>query len=538
MQLLGTIRARSTLLSLLLVALLWRVFLALRFYGWEEDDYGNIARSLSVANGGDLSVSHLPLYYLVNAALIRVFGHADIVCVGVSMACGLLAMGLAMDLARRAGGAKAELVVGLILLVQAEFALYSATSLREPMYAALGLLGIWLLLKKRPVLAGAAMAATLLVRADAVIAFWPGFLLLAFPRRRYDMRGFIGGVACLVAVVVGWSLWSKPLTGSYLFFAPQLDANLTFGGRDGELPLLDFVIRGAKISLGLLTVVLPSKVGWPLLIGALWSVVLVVSRQMWGRPVIFATIFFVLSMVFWLGSGFAFQHGLEHNLYWKWLYVTVPLLTISATFGLLDLADRIGAQRAWLRWGLIGGSLAWFAVCAASDTLFQIRRADELYRPQIELARWIEDTVPAKTAIIIDLVPSNHLNRRKHDFKLLSWYDIDEQFPTGTRDEFDRILEIEQVEYVMWFKEGWTMAPLVAPFLDEPVVVELLTHRLTPMQWNDAYGWSWWKVERIKLSLSEPPDEALPEPTYEIKVAEEPEERDEPDTPLTDDPPP
>ena len=499
-----SLQARTTLFALLFAALLWRLFLASRFYGWEEDDYGNLARSFSVAHGGDLAVSHLPLYYLVNAALIRVFGHAEIVCIGVSLVCGLVAMGLAMDLARRAGGEKAELVVGLILLLQAEFALYSASSLREPMFAALGLLGIWLLLKKRPVLAGAAMAATLLVRPDAVITFWPGYLLLAFPRRRQDWRGFLGGGACLVAVIVGWSIWSRPETGSWLFFAPQLDANLTFSGRDSEVTLTEFAIRGAKIAGGLLTVVLPSKVGWPLLIGALWSVVLVATRQMWGRPVIFATIFFGLSMVFWLGSGFVFQHGLQHNLYWKWLYVTVPLLTISATFGLLDLAERIGRARTWVGRGLIGISLAWFAVCAVSDTRFQVRRADELYRPQVELARWIEKEVPPDTAIIVDIVPSNYLNRRRHDFTLLSWYDLEEQYPHGSREEFDQLLTQEQVKYVMWFREGWTRAPDVAPFLEENVVIELTTLRLTPMQWDDAYGWSWWKVEPMDLGVSGP----------------------------------
>ena len=498
-----TLRERPVLLAMLALGLAWRVFLAWRFYGWEEDDYGNLARSFSVAYGGleQLAVSHLPLYYLVNAALIRVFGHAEVVCVATSMFCGLAAMGLAMDLARRIAGPRAELMAGIVLLVQGEFALYASTSLREPMYTAIGLLGVWLLVRRHTVWAGAAIAATMLVRADAILTFWVGYLVLSVPRRRGRLRPFLAGAGCLAAVMIGWSLWARPQTGSWLFFAPQLDANLDFGGLEEGLSFWTWLSQGISVCAGLVSQILPRKVGWPLLLAALWAIGMVARRRVWGRTAVPVVLFLALHLGFWLGTGMVFQHGIEHNLYWKWLYVSVPFLTLTAIIGLDDLAERLDSRRAGLGKALIVVALVWFVVCAALETRFHIRRADRLYYPQVELARWIEAEVPAGTTMVVDVLPRSYLTRRHHPYRLLSWYDIEEQIEPGDREAFDALLGREEVRYIMWFREGWTRAPRVAPFMDEPVVLELDQHRLRPLRSDDAYGWIWWKVEPMSAQL-------------------------------------
>ncbi len=495
-RVLQAIRGRPVLVGMLALGLAWRLFLAWRFYGWEEDDYGNLARSFAVAHGGlsELAVSHLPLYYLVNAGLIRIFGHAEVVCVGTSMVCGLIAMGLAMDLARRVAGARAELLTGLVLLIQGEFALYAATSLREPMYTALGLAGVWLLVRGRTVWAGVFMACTMLVRADAMLTFWAGYLLLTVPRKRATIKPFLAGAACLIAVLVGWSVWSKPETGSWLFFAPQLYANLDFGGLEEGLSWSVFLRQGVEVCVGLVTHVLPRKVGWPLLLAALWAVTLVARRRLWDRAAVAVALFFALHMGFWLGTGLCFQHGIEHNLYWKWLYVSVPFLTLTAVFGLDDLVERLDDRRAGLGKILLAAALAWFVVCAALETRFQIRRADDLYYPQVELARWIEAEIPPGEALIVDNVPRSYLNRRHHGYVLLSWFDIEDEIKPGSRFQFDALLGKEEVVYALWFREGWTRAPTVAPFLSVPEPVELYYYRLEPERWDDAYGWIWWQV--------------------------------------------
>jgi hypothetical protein len=499
-KLLNAIRSRPVLVGFVAVAFVSRVLISLRFHGWEEDDYGNLARSFAVASGGlgELTVSHLPLYYVVNAALIRVFGHAEIVCVATSLVCGVAALGLAMDLARRMAGPRAEILVGTVLMVQGEFALYSSTSLREPMYSMLALLGLWWLVRGHVTRSGAAMAATMLVRADAMVTFWPAWMLLSLPRKRDAIGPFLGGLACLAAVVIGWSLWSRPETGSWLFFAPQLYANLTFGGLDEQVTLAAFLRHGAEVCTGLLTVVLPKKFGWPLLVAALWTVLLVARRRLWDHGVVATTLFLALTLGFWLGCGFVFQHGIEHNLYWKWLYASVPLLTLVAVVGLLDIVERLDA-----RWGTTPGrllvtvTLAWFAVCAALDIRYQVNRADEWYLPQVELAQWIEAEVPPGTAIILDNVPRSYINRRDHGYKLLSWFDLEEVNPNGDVQGFDGILDLQEVRYVLWFRETWTRAATVAPFLgnDEPVI--LPRHELVPLRHDDAYGWAFYEVNPL-----------------------------------------
>jgi len=482
---------------MLVLGLAWRLLLASQFYGWEEDDYGNLARSFLGAYGGPraVGVTHLPLYYLVNGVLIRVFGHAEVVCVATSMVCGLVAMGLAMDLARQVGGKRAELLVGAVLLFQGEFALYAATSLREPMYTALGLAGVWLLARRRPVWAGVAMAATMLVRADAIITFWTGYLILTVPRRRESIGPFLAGMACLVAVLAGWSLWSRPSTGSWLFFAPQLNANLDFGGVEEGLTPEGFLRQGFTIVLGLVTEVLPRKFGWPLVLAALWGIQLAARRRMWNRTAAAIFLFLALHLGFWLGTGFFFQHGIEHNLYWKWLYVSVPFLALAAIFGLDDMVDHLERRLAGLGKVVLAVTLVWFAVSAALETRFQIRRSEQLYYPQVELARWIEREVPPGTTLILDHLPRSYLDRRHHDYSILSWFDIEDEIEPGNRTQFDALLGEQEVRYILWFREGWTRAPTVSPYLDAHEPVDLGQHHLEPERWDDAYGWIWWKVE-------------------------------------------
>jgi len=491
-------RDNAVLLGFLAAGLLWRLVLALRFFGWEEDDYSNLARSYAVAfeGFGELSVSHLPLYYLVNAALIRVVGHADVVCKGTSLLCGLAAMARAMLLARRAGGRLAEIFCGAILLVQPEFALYASSSLREPMYAALGLAGVWWIIQRRPLLAALAMIGALLVRAEAFATFWPGYLLLIGARGRGTRRRFFAGLGLMAVTLILVSWWAKVGSGSWLLFAPQLQANLDTGGVAEARPLGEFLTRGARVSTGLALLVLPGKVGWPLVLLAGWGAIQVARKQIWNRTAVVVALFFVLNLGVWLGLGFVIQHAITHNLYWKWLYATVPLLALTAAFGLADVAERLGGWRRWQAWGTIGATLAWFLVCAGVETVEQIRRADELFLPQLRLAREIERTVPPGTALIVDHIPASYLSRRAHGYELVSWFDLAEEYGDGSPDGFDDALAVHDVRWVMWFEEGWTMAPAVAPFLGGDERVVLRDHVLEVQKREDRYGWVWYRVDR------------------------------------------
>ncbi len=492
------IRDNAVLLGFLAAGLGWRVLLALRFFGWEEDDYSNLARSYAVAyeGFGELSVSHLPLYYLINAGLIRGVGHAEVVCVATSMVCGLAAMALAMVLARRAGGRLAEVFCGAVLLCQPEFALYAASSLREPMYAALGLAGIWWIIQRRPLLAALAMVGALLVRAEAFATFWPGYLLLATARGRGTRRGFFAGLGLMAVALILVSWWAKVGSGSWLLFAPQLEANLDTGGVAEGRPLAELFTRGARVAVGMAFILLPSKVGWPLVLLAGWGAIQVARKQIWNRTAVVITLFFVLNLGVWLGTGFVFQHAITHNLYWKWLYATVPLLALTAAFGLGDVAERLGGWRRWRARAVIAATLAWFLACAGIETTRQIQRADQLFLPQLRLAMEIERTVPPGTAMVIDHIPAFYLSRRAHEYRFVSWFDLAEEDTDGSPDWFDDALAAHDVKWVMWFQEGWTMAPEVAPFLGGDERVILRDHVLEIQRREDRYGWVWYRVDR------------------------------------------
>ena len=492
----------APLLCFVAVAALYRVVLAWRYYGWEEDDYANLARSVAVAYNGleCVPISHMPLYYLVNAGLIRVFGHAELVCTATSMISGLAALVFAMLIARKLGGKRLEGLVGLILLVQPEFALYASTSLREPMYVALGLAGLWLLVNERRVLAGLAMGGTLLVRPEAVLVFWPVYVILGFPRHRRQLVGFSVGLGCLLATLALWTLWVHAATGSWLYVSPQLAPNLaTTGGTGIAHRTLE---RGLWVGYYMVSWLLPSRMGWPLLVGAALGVVLL-ARRWRDQASLGVVLALALTLVFWLSMGLVFQHHPAHNLFWKWLVAPVPLLAIAGGVGLLAVVDglarlrwdramRLGIHR-WAGPALLALTLVWFGYNAVKQTRAQIERADELFLPQVELARYIERELPPDEVLILDEIPANYLSRQLHDYRIVDWRDVEPY--AGTPERFEAVLLEQEVEYVLWFRAPWIRATTAAPFLGGQGRVVLGQLMLDPLLREDQYGWVWYRVE-------------------------------------------
>ncbi|MEC8422581.1 MAG: hypothetical protein VX000_02325, partial [Myxococcota bacterium] len=121
-----------------LLALAWRLFLASRYAGWEESDYGNLAMVRGVLDGGFLhyDMNHMPGYYALGAVVLSVVGDAVLAARAVSMIGGVAAAVVATAWTHRHVGRPAAWIVGALLIVQPEFALYASSSLREPVYAA------------------------------------------------------------------------------------------------------------------------------------------------------------------------------------------------------------------------------------------------------------------------------------------------------------------------------------------------------------------------------------------------------------------
>ncbi len=195
----------------------------------------------------------------------------------------------------------------------------------------------------------------------------------------------------------------------------------------------------------------------------------------------------------WLGMGLVAQHEPGHNLYWKWLHPVVPLLVVAAA----GAADRLVAR--WRR-GLVGTALAvallpgWGLWTAWRETERQLAVSRQLYAPQLRLARWIEENVPPGTAMLVDNIPGCWIERRPYPYTLFTWMDLPVR--PGDPADFERFLSDEAIRWVLWFREDWTQAPRIAPFLGGPTEVLLPGGtRLVPVDREDGYGWVFYRVE-------------------------------------------
>ena len=508
------------LVSVVLAAA-WRLWLGARYAGWEESDYGNLAMVRGVLEGNFLhyDMNHLPLYYGVSALVMTVVGDAVIAARSVALISGLCTVVLGVALADRLFGRRVAWTVALLLILQPELALYSASSLREPLYAAL-LLGS-LLLATRERLAGASWlaGAAFLTRMDALVAWSPALLVHAVGRRP-RLRRVGMALLPLVGLVFLWAAYCRLDHGTWAFWGHSVSVNLETGGVQEAVPLSARLVGGLTISLRLLVEVLPTRMGWGVWVCGLFGLGL---GSLWRHdPRRTLRVAAAGLLGFWLGVGFLAQHDPSHNLYWKWLHGVLPPLLLVAAATLWKLVDRlsrvVGPAGGVVVVGLILGQAA---TAMVQETFRQLEVSQELYAPQLELARWIEEEIPEDQPVIVDNIPGCWLDRRDHSRTLWSWMDVVEAIrdpETGrvspwSREEFGAWLARERIHYVLWFQEDWTQAPVVAPWLSDVEPHELGERRLVPLRSEQRYGWVFYEVVNVSDPGAADPerlDETLP----------------------------
>ncbi len=479
------------------------MWLGARYSGWAESDYGNLAMVRGVLEGGFLhyDMNHLPLYYAASAAVMAVVGDAVLAARAVALISGLFTVGLGVALADRLFGRRVAWTVALLLILQPELALYSASSLREPLYAALLLGSLTLATRER--LGGASLMGGLafLTRMDALVA-WPPALALHALGRRPRARRVALALAPLAGLVLLWSAYCRLDHGTWAFWGHSVAVNLETGGVQEVVPLPTRVAGGLLVSLELLGQVLPTRLGWGLWIAALGGLLFGPLRRHDPRRTLRVAALGLLG--FWLGVGFLAQHDPGHNLYWKWLHGVLPFLILVASATLWQAADRlrrtVGGAGALVLVGLVLGQAAHAMLV---ETFRQLEVSQELYAPQLDLARWIEAEVPEDHPVIVDNIPGCWLDRREHDRTLWSWMDVVEEIrnpDTGvvspwSREDFGAWLVRERIHYVLWFQEDWTQAPVVAPWLASAQVHVLGERTLEPLRQEPRYGWVFYAVE-------------------------------------------
>ncbi len=471
-----------------LVAAAWRLFLAGRYAGWEESDYGNLAMVRGVLDGGFLhyDMNHMPGYYALGALALAVVGDAVIAAKGVSLLGGLIALGIAVSLSHRLAGPLAAGLTGLLLAFQPEFALYASSSLREPVYAA-AVLGVLLALaRERLLLAGLLAGLAFLVRMDGALALGPVLVLHALGQPGRAGR-LLHALLPLVLIIVGWSVYCRLDHGTFLFWSHSVSVNVETGLGAEAVSALDWWRAGLSVSLALVGWMMPWRIGWGVWLG----LILTILSVPWSRHGLQRTwgLLAILMTGVWAGIGLVGQHDPGHNLYWKWLCPIVPVVVPLGVSGLITASRRFGGH------ALVAAVALQALISGLSETHRQWALSEEWYRPQLDLAQWIEAEVPQDTPLLVDNIPACWINRRHHERELVSWFDV--PVTPGDEADFARWLAQEHIGLVLWFREEWTQAPVIAPFLDTNGGWSRDGVSLTERSREDGYGWILYDVHLL-----------------------------------------
>ena len=478
--------------ALCLLGLAWRLWLMPRYYGWEESDYGNLAMARGVLESGftQYDMNHLPLYYGLSALVLAVVGDTVLATHLVSLVSGMAAIVLVVLIAWRLAGREAAWLAGLLVVFQPELALYSTSALREPLYAALLLGSLAALGRERLVAASALTVLAFLVRFDALVIMGPVLVVHALGRTPRPRRA----IAVLLPLLLGVALWSTYchfMHGIWRFWEHSVTVNLETGLGEEAGGWLEWMANGARVSMALGLRVLPTHLGFVLPIAGLAALPGLVASGHGARRSL--ALVLVLITGFWLAIGFTGQHEPGHNLYWKWLLPLVPFWGIAAAVGVAGALARLRGRLPALALGallLVGLGSAWLQ--QLDETRRQIAVSEQLYKPQLLLAQRIEAEIPESATMILDNIPACWLGRVVHPRSLWTWMDI--PVPAG-RAELGAWLEDQEVRYVLWFREEWTQAPVVAPWLAGGGSQRLGSVILEELDREDEYGWIWYRVD-------------------------------------------
>jgi hypothetical protein len=482
------------------VGLLYRLSLASRYYGQEEEDWGTVGLILGAYQSGlrYIETEHMPLYVdLAGLATFLTGGDAEAGGEAVAILAGTFVVAATTFLGARWFSPVAGVVAGLLVAFQPEAALYSATTLRVSTYSAFALLGVGLIGHRLFPAAGLALAAAFLTRFDAAFVFLPALALTVQWLRqrppegeeRWTRRweGAAVAFAILFAVTIAWAIYYQSQEGTYAFWGGvgERNANWNLGAGFGTL-------RGVLFKL------LPAHLGWPLLLLAPLGGFLVLARVTAdvgpSRWLLFAGV---------LGWGFFFSivvvsaYHWDHNLYWKWFSPNVPYLAILGVHGgyeaLKRLAQTGGPAMAAAAVTIAGIGLLGTGTVFHAQTDAQLSRSDSWIGTQIRLVQWFEDQYPEDTAVLAALVPNTYLLRQPTERPVHYWHD--DGIPDEDPAALGAYLLERKIGLVVWFREEWVEAMSAAPFLalGEPVVAGPVT--LVPIAREDGYGFVAYRVE-------------------------------------------
>jgi hypothetical protein len=500
-----------------LLALLYRGWLTARYYGAEEEDWGNLGITFGTLQSGFtyVEMEHMPLFTTLAALATAFTGDAESGGEFIAVLGGAVGVGTLTWMGWRWLSPAAGLIAGLLLIVQPDSALYAATPLRISTYTALSLLAVAMIGERRAWLAGAFLSLAFLCRFDVLLTVTPALVVLIGLRfgQSRDTREALGerdagglwrALVPLAAVVVLWSAFYKHQLGTWAFWGDVAARNT---GEYGHLGLIGRLDHGLETLFGVATQMMPQHVGHAVLPLALVGLALLFrghaqrpSEGRWlGLCAAIALAFFAITVTL-----SAYQP--DHNLYWKWLSALVPyllLLAVHAAVFLVALtAGAGGSARRALAGAVALGLLVATSLDWQTETQRQLQRSDLWYGTQIRLMEWVEESLPADVGIVADLIPSTYEARHSQRMRFFSW--SHETLPHGAPEKFGAWLVDNRISLVIWFREDWVGASRAAPYLQGGWPVDAGPVRLQPIAREDGYGFIAYQVTGSV---------AVPEPT-------------------------
>ena len=477
---------RRILAIILILAIGYRFWLWDVFFGWEESDYGNIAMVQGVYQSGfrHYDMNHMPGYYGLSALFLLIQNNSVVAAKLMSTLGGSLSLVGIVLLLKRMAGYKAAILLVLVLFFQPEFSLYSSSALREPVYSMFIIALLWAMILRFWWLAGIAAAMAFLVRFEFPLVLIPIVIVLLFTK---GWRAIGKLLIPLVLGIVIWMCYCLSMYETYAFWAHAATSNIETGLGAEAYNRWDWFQRGMSVVGSLFFTLLPQRLGWLIWIGWLLA-------PFWAQKE--SKIWYLLWLsyglvVVWLGIAFVAQHDADHNLYWKWMFPLIPILACCGIWMWNCLLVRIARRYrryVYAMWVLIIGS-TWLE--HGKETKNQLERSWRLYRPQIQLAQKIEQELPINHKVIFDNIPACWINRKEHEYTMISWFDI----PVSPNDPnaFADWLIAEDVWGVLWFREDWTQAPKIAPFLSAGGTWSVGQLHLREVSREDEYGWIYYQ---------------------------------------------
>ena len=298
---------RRFLAILLVAAIVYRFWLWDVFFGWEESDYGNIAMVRGVYQSGfrHYDMNHMPGYYGLAALLLLVQNNAVVAAKLMTTICGSAALIGSVLLLRRMAGLPAAIILCLVLIIQPEFSLYTASALREPVYT-LFLVGVlWSMIARHWWLAGVCSALAFLVRFEYPLVLIPMLMvLLSQSKGKAVMKLLIP----LIISILLWMLYCMWMYETYAFWSHAAQSNIDTGLGGEATTALDWYRRGFSVTTSLFFL-LPQRLGWLVWTGWLLCIFWIPRESKMRMVCIFS-----YGLVFvWLCIAFVAQHDATHN---------------------------------------------------------------------------------------------------------------------------------------------------------------------------------------------------------------------------------